>query len=541
MVLRLFRFSAFVLIISWAGLKAQELGPAAEKRLKKHVYYLASDRLEGRLPGTPGAEAAARYIARQFKKAGLKPAGDSLWYQYFELPVSSSEYKVSVTYNGKPWNDFKGFALPYTASGTANGRIYYMAQPDTVSRVSLAGMVLVVELKPVATAQAHKSHPDYLDMLRFAQRRGAVALIYVDNQAVQPGFSEFKLNDKFFRSDMPCVFAGPGLSKALADGGGELSVTVQRPKPVRSANVLGFLDHGAQTTVVIGAHYDHLGREHPGSRSQTPGEIHNGADDNASGTAGLLELARELKKPMFRNNNYLFIAFTGEESGLLGSSWFTRSPLFQKYTINYMLNMDMIGRLQSQLAVSGVGTSPVWGNNLNAIRTEGFTIKTSASGVGPSDHTSFYYKNIPVLHFFTGLHEDYHKPTDDADKLNYAGMRQVLNVMLELIRSLDSQGRLPFEKTKEQEESASPRFKVTLGIMPDYLYDGRGVKVEGVVKDKPAEKAGIRAGDVILSIGENLTPDMTAYMKALAIYQKGDTAAVKLLRNGQELVVQVEF
>lgn len=541
MILRSFSLSLFFLIVFRISLGAQELGLSAEKRLKKHVYYLASDRLEGRLPGTAGAEAAARYIARQFKKAGLKPAGDSLWYQYFELPVSPTEYKVSVTYNGKPWHDFKGFALPYTASGTASGQVYYMAQPDTVSRLSLTGMVLAVELKPVATAQAHKGHPDYLDMLRFAQRKGAVALVYVDNHAVQPGFGEFKLNDKFFRSDIPCVFAGAGLSKALADGGGELGLSVQRPTPVRSANVIGFLDHGAPTTVVIGAHYDHLGRQHPGSRSEAPGEIHNGADDNASGTAGLLELARELKKPMFRNNNYLFIAFTGEESGLLGSAWFTRSPLFQKYTFNYMLNMDMIGRLQSQLAVSGVGTSPVWGNNLNAIRTEGFAIKTSASGVGPSDHTSFYYKNIPVLHFFTGLHEDYHKPTDDADKLNYAGMRHVLNVMLELIRALDSQGRLPFEKTKEQDEGTTPRFKVTLGIMPDYLYDGKGVKVEGVVKDKPAEKAGIRAGDVILSIGENPTPDMTAYMKALAAYQKGETATVKLLRNGQEIVLQVEF
>lgn len=541
MICRYRAFSVFVLFISWLGLDAQKLGPAAEKRLKKHVYYLASDRLEGRLPGTPGAEAAARYIAREFKKSGLQPAGDSLWYQYFELPVNPTDYKVSVTYNGRTWHDFKGFALPYTASGTVSGRVFYMAQPDTVSRVSLNGMVLAVELKPVATANAHKAHPDYMDVLRFAIRQGAAALVYVDNQAVQPGFGEFKLNDKFFRAGIPCVFAGPGLSKALADGDGEVTLTVQRPRPVRSANVLGFLDHGAANTVVIGAHYDHLGRQHPGSRSETQGEIHNGADDNASGTAGLLELARELKKPMFRNNNYLFIAFTGEESGLLGSAWFTRSPLFQKYTINYMLNMDMIGRLQSQLAVSGVGTSPVWGNNLNAIRTDGFTIKTSASGVGPSDHTSFYYKNIPVLHFFTGLHDDYHKPTDDADKLNYAGMRQVLNVMLELIRALDSQGRLPFEKTRDQEEDTTPRFKVTLGIMPDYLFDGKGVKVEGVVKDKPAEKAGLRAGDVIVSIGDHLTPDMTAYMKALASYQKGDNAAVKILRNGQELILRVEF
>ncbi|MCX7650156.1 MAG: M28 family peptidase [Flavobacteriales bacterium] len=530
-----------ILILYAVEVRAQWLSKSAEKRLQRHVAFLASDKLEGREPGTDGIEKAARYIASEFKKAGLKPAGDSLWFQYFELPVNPSDYKVNVHLNGKVWADFKGFALPYSASGEFTGAVYYMAQPDTVARVSLGGMALAVELKPLATHQAHHRHPDYLDMVRWAERKGAKALIFVDNHGIQPGFSEFKTTDKFFRTSLLCLFAGPGLSKALSDGGGQLHLTVRRPNPVRSANVIGFWDNKAPTTVVIGAHYDHLGRNHPGSRSEVPGQIHNGADDNASGTAGLFALARVLRRPEFKGNNYLFIAFTAEESGLLGSAWFVRSPLFSKYTFNYMLNMDMIGRLHQQLAISGVGTSPVWGNNINTLRTEGFTVKTSASGVGPSDHTSFYYKNIPVLHFFTGLHEDYHKPSDDADKINYAGMRQVLNLILDLVATLNNQGRLPFEKTRDQEDTPTPRFKVTLGIMPDYLYDGKGIRVEGVVPGKPADKAGLRGGDIILAIGAHETPDMTTYMKALASFEKGDTTPVRVLRNGAEQVMEVEF
>lgn len=523
------------------GLVGQYLDPSAEKRLRRHVYYLASDRLQGRLPGTAGCEEASRYIAKHFKKAGLRPAGDSLWYQYFVLPPSPADWQISVSYNEKPYPDFKGYALPYSGEGTARGPVYYMAQPDTVQRMSLEGYVLVLELKPVATLAAHNGHPNFQDMVRFAQQRGAVALVFVDNNGLNPTYGEFKLGDKFFSARIPCVFAGPHLSKTLADGGGFLSLSVRKSPPVRSANVIGFLDNGAPYTVVIGAHYDHLGTGHPGSRSDNQGQIHNGADDNASGTAGLLELARALKESPYRRNNYLFIAFTAEESGLLGSAWFTRSDLYKKYTFNYMLNMDMIGRLNQNLAIQGVGTSPQWGNNINAIRTEDFTVKTSSSGVGPSDHTSFYLKDIPALHFFTGLHDDYHKPSDDPDKINYVGMRQVLNFIVELVGMLNDQGRLQFERTQEADNTPAPRFKVTLGIIPDYMFDGRGVRVEGVQKGKPAEKAGLRSGDIIQAIGDHPTPDMPAYMKALSHFNPGDKTTLKIERLGQELTLSVVF
>ncbi|MCS6982488.1 MAG: M20/M25/M40 family metallo-hydrolase [Flavobacteriales bacterium] len=523
------------------GLAAQMLGPSSEKRLRNHVYYLASDKLEGRLPGSVGCEQAAQYIAKHFRKAGLQPAGDSLWYQYFLLPPSPADWQVSLLYNDKPYPDFKGYALPYSGEGTAKGPVYYMAQPDTVQRMSLEGYVLVLELKPIATQAAHNGHPNFQDMVRFAQQRGAVALVYVDNNGLNPTYGEFKLEDKFFSARIPCVFAGPYLSKTLADGGGQLTLSVRKSPPVRSANVIGFIDNGAPYTVVIGAHYDHLGTGHPGSRSEHQDQIHNGADDNASGTAGLLELARALKKLPYRRNNYLFIAFTAEESGLLGSAWFTRSNLFNKYTFNYMLNLDMIGRLNQNLAIQGVGTSPQWGNNINAIRTEGFTVKTSASGVGPSDHTSFYLKDIPVLHFFTGLHDDYHKPSDDPEKINYTGMRQVLNFILELIQLLNDQGRLQFERTQEANNTPAPRFKVTLGIIPDYMFDGRGVRVEGVQKGKPAEKAGLRSGDIIQAIGDHPTPDMPAYMKALSYFNAGDETTLKVERLGQIIALSVVF
>ena len=313
-----------------------------EKKLRKHVYYLASDELEGRLPGTTGIEKAARYIAKHFEKAGLKPAGDSLWFQYFNLPVSGLHSEVQVSINGVPFKDFKGFALPFSSSAKVTGPVYYSAEPDTSSRIDLQGHVLVLEYKPIATHQVHNNHPNLIDMVRFSVKKKVSALIFVDNLGVNPSYGDFKTDDKSLEPLFPCIFAGPKLSKILAESVGHISLSVKNAPPIRTANVMGFLDNKAPYTVVIGAHYDHLGRSHPASRNGSlTNEIHNGADDNASGTAGLIMLAKHLQKSEFRGNNYLFIAFTAEESGLLGSNWFTKSSLMVKYSFNYMINMDM--------------------------------------------------------------------------------------------------------------------------------------------------------------------------------------------------------
>jgi hypothetical protein len=253
-------------------------------------------------------------------------------------------------------------------------------------------------------------------------------------------------------------------------------------KEITTRNVIAFLDNKAESTVIIGAHYDHLGYGDENSLWTGEKAIHNGADDNASGVAGLLELAKWLAlKPInTTGHNYLFIAFSGEEKGLWGSNYFTKHPTIDLSKAAYMINMDMIGRMNNEraLAINGVGTSPEWMKVIPNIKVDDLKIVTSESGTGPSDHTSFYNSNIPALHFFTGQHEDYHKPSDDAAKINYEGLASVVNFIKHLIVVLDSKGQLAFTKTKEEENAAASDFKVSLGVMPDYLYNERGLRVD---------------------------------------------------------------
>ncbi len=307
-------------------------------------------------------------------------------------------------------------------------------------------------------------------------------------------------------------------------------------------NVIAYLDNKAENTVVIGAHYDHLGMGGEGSLYREGEAIHNGADDNASGVAMMLHLADSLqKKRSPKNNNYLFIAFSGEEEGLLGSNYFVKNPTIDTKKVTYMLNMDMVGRLNSEntLAVYGVGTSPILKQAVNANAGE-LKIAENESGVGPSDHTSFYLADIPVLHFFTGQHEDYHKPSDDTEKVNFEGMKIVSNYIFSIIKDLDNQPKLPFKKTKNESE-AVPDFKVTLGVVPDYLFSGKGMRIDGVGEDKPAQKAGLQKGDIVVKMGDFEVTDMMSYMKSLSKFEKGQTAKVTIERGGELKEVEVTF
>lgn len=307
-------------------------------------------------------------------------------------------------------------------------------------------------------------------------------------------------------------------------------------------NVIGYIDNKAENTVVIGAHYDHLGMGGEGSLYREGEAIHNGADDNASGVAMMLHLADSLqKKGSPKNNNYLFIAFSGEEEGLLGSNYFVKNPTINTKKVTYMLNMDMVGRLNSEntLAVYGVGTSPILKQTVNA-NAGTLNIAENESGVGPSDHTSFYLADIPVLHFFTGQHEDYHKPSDDTEKVNFAGMEIVSNYIFSIIKDLDSQKKLPFKKTKNESEVV-PDFKVTLGVVPDYLFSGKGMRIDGISEDRPAQKAGLQKGDIVVKMGDYEVTDMMSYMKSLSKFEKGQTAKVTIDRGGELKEVEVTF
>lgn len=309
---------------------------------------------------------------------------------------------------------------------------------------------------------------------------------------------------------------------------------------ITGRNVIGYLDKKAEKTIVIGAHFDHLGMGGQGSLHRGDSAIHNGADDNASGTAALLALAKIFQSESLKSN-ILFIAFSGEENGLWGSNYFVKNSTLDLKLVNYMINMDMVGRLnpEKSLAIHGVGTSPSFPSILDPINTDSLKLVPSESGVGPSDHTSFYLQDLPVLHFFTGQHEDYHKPSDDSDKINYEGLVQVVRYISRLVVALDSEPKLAFTKTKDS--SDSPRFTVSMGVVPDYLYDGKGMRVDGVSEGKPAQAAGLLKGDVVIQLGDSTVLDMMGYMRALSVFKKGDSTQVVVQRAGQTIEAKIKF
>ncbi|UOY08902.1 M20/M25/M40 family metallo-hydrolase [Muricauda sp. SCSIO 64092] len=309
---------------------------------------------------------------------------------------------------------------------------------------------------------------------------------------------------------------------------------------ITGTNVMGFWDNKAEKTIVLGAHYDHLGMGGEGSLYRGEPEIHNGADDNASGVAAILKLAHHLKDSLTATN-IMVQFYSGEELGLLGSNYFCKNPTIDLEKVSYMINLDMVGRLREDktLSISGVGTSPIWKQTLNA-NNNGFKLVLNESGVGPSDHTSFYLQDIPALHFFTGQHEDYHRPTDDADKLNYDGMEQLVAYLTSVCMDLDKGSKLMFKTTKNESEEV-PRFKVGLGVIPDYLFDGKGMRIDGISEDKPAQKAGLQKGDVVIQLGDSTVTDMMSYMRALSSFEKGDATKVVIDRNGEKIEVEIQF
>lgn len=321
------------------------------------------------------------------------------------------------------------------------------------------------------------------------------------------------------------------------------------PHQATARNVVGFLDNQAKQTIVIGAHYDHLGRGYQ-SGSLTPDSeniIHNGADDNASGVAGLIELARHFSGNMVREKyNFLFIAFSGEELGLLGSKFFADHPTIPMESVAMMVNMDMVGRLDETkgLTIGGWGTSPEWGRLIPALaRKNNLKFAVDSSGIGPSDHTSFYLKEKPVLFFFTGVHSDYHKPTDDAEKINAIGERKILQLIVDLFNQLSENDTvITFtEAGNPHSQEMQSDFKVTLGVIPDYSFNGPGLRIDAVTKDRPAARAGMEAGDIVTKMGEFAIKDIYDYMKSLGQFEKGQSAEVEVVRKQDVKKLRVTF
>lgn len=315
---------------------------------------------------------------------------------------------------------------------------------------------------------------------------------------------------------------------------------------VNAGNVIGYLDNEAFKTIIIGAHYDHLGlnEHHNSTLMNSEGQIHNGADDNASGVSAVLELARMFSQNKTKENaNYVFALFSGEEDGLMGSKHFAETVKSKYPNVITMINLDMVGRLNHDkvLTVGGVGTSPVFGEIINKNKPAGINLAIDSSGVGPSDHTSFYLKDIPVLFLFTGTHSDYHKPSDDTELINFSGLKNLTTYVFNIANGLTGLEKIPFAKTKISQSKSVPKYKVTLGIMPSYADTKDGLHIDGVTENRPAAQAGIQSGDILKKIGKCDVTEVYSYMECLSKINSGDELPVTILREGKEMTVQVKF
>ena len=521
--------------------------------LQQHVQYLADDKLEGRRTGTQGEKLAAEYISAEFNKIGLQPKGSNGFFQAFDVKegkqVNPSTHLIIDGNNLLLNKEFFPFAYSANASVEALPSL-------ALQEPNMPWFYDVKELLDTVAANPHFDLNEALiDKAKEARKKGANAFL-VYNSSSQTDGLKFDGKDRSEVLSIPVVYITQQASKKyMNDVSAALDIKLKTDiseKKRTGSNVIGYLDNGAITTVILGAHFDHLGFGEDGNSREVEkkGLVHNGADDNASGAAALIELARLLKTSKLKNNNYLFIAFSGEELGLYGSKYFTEHPSVDLSKVNYMINLDMVGRLSDSthvVTVGGYGTSPSWGSlyNLkgkNKLFTGDIVFRYDSSGTGPSDHTSFYLKNIPVLFYFTGLHSDYHKPTDDYNKINYIGEMNLIRHIYSLIQVNDKQKeKLVFTKTRETQTTTSVRFNVTMGIMPDYTFGGAGVRVDGVTNNRPAQKAGIKAGDIITSLGDLKITSLEGYMEALAKFKKGDKAAVNYIRENKQFLTTVEF
>jgi peptidase M28-like protein/PDZ domain-containing protein len=544
----------FLVLINLA-VSAQKIKKADQpilSNLKSHIEYLASDKLEGRRAGTAGELLAMNYIADQFKLMGLQPKGTEGYFQPFEI------------YEGKQINPVTQFVINNTTLKVESDFFPLAFSPDgsieafPAIAIQESDMPWFIDLKE--TIEENKEDPHF-DLNRWIydqaielKKRGASALIFFNTSDTNDQL-KFDPYNKFEKVKIPVVYLKRAIAdKFLKDSTASVEIKLKisiGDKKRTGHNVIGFVNNNASATVILGAHYDHLGYGEDGHSMMPTADrqIHNGADDNASGTAALIELARLIKnadKKELKNHNYLFIAFSGEELGLLGSKYFADNPTINLADANYMVNMDMVGRLNDStkvLIVGGFGTSPEWGSliKLNEKKSP-FVIKIDSVGTGPSDHTSFYRKNIPVLFFFTGLHADYHKPSDDFDKINYVGELNIVKYIFALLEKEDEhKDKLVFTKTKEPATSTSASFNVRMGIMPDYSYPGSGVRVDGVSEGQPAQAAGLATGDIILQLGDYDTSSLENYMQALGKFKKGDKTVVKIKRGNETLEKEVQF
>lgn len=525
-------------------------------RLQRDIEFLASDEMEGREAGTAGERLAAEFIKGEMKQIGLDPVFGDSYFQHFTFSGSwewGDENLLRVGRrsfeHGEDFFTFPGSAsmvvkAPFVDVGFGLDGIQGLYDYSGIT--NLEGRIFVMEYHMPAGMEmpAGFSQTDLAaKKVGFAIDRGAVAVLFKNSRADLDD-PQANLRVSVETSSIPVVFIYDDLASSLSTRQGRevfLSTSIWRSE-YASINVGGYIDNQAPTTVVIGGHYDHLGYGGRSSRSPGVRVIHPGADDNASGIAGMLEAARYLSSSTHTGNNYLFLAFGAEEKGLIGSRYFTNSTAYDINRVNYMFNLDMIGRVtDGRLSLIGTGSSPKWDDLIDRHVPPGLTVRKSPGALGGSDHSSFYLKEVPVLFFFSGIHDDYHRPSDTPDKINYEGAYQVLTMMFGMLRELDQAGRVPFSRASVSDSQRRRSDSPTLGLMPDHGYDGRGLRVQAVVDNRPAHQAGLQDGDVIIRINNMEVLEIQSYMEVLGKLQRGQTIEVVVMRAEEEVTLEVQL
>ncbi len=666
---------ALVLFIATSAFGQQKLARETRpdvERLRSHVTYLASDKLEGRRTGTEGANLAARYIAEEFARYNLRPhanqahastaappssrymqefpfvAGVSLGVNNSMLftprPASTTnQVEVGISNNatneraasldlrlGEDWTPL-GFSssannarvpVTFIGYGIKAAELNY----DDYAGADVRGRIVMALAGTPDGDNPHGQFARYADVrwkAIAAREKGASALVLIsreenfrderlarlsyDNSAGESGLPVVVISRQAAAriltagglpalADLESMLRGRAQTPSLNTGANAAATTsavnetrrsifnalplqnvtlniatdvVRRSTP--GANIIGIIEGtDAQLkseAIIIGAHYDHLGRGGEGSLAPREGEIHHGADDNASGVAGLLELARIFSlKEMRPKRTLIFIAFGGEEEGLIGSNYYVNHPVVPLGQTIAMINMDMIGRMkENRLMIGGVGTATEWRDLISAANRNGtylekpaatseassrleasrmtyepFSLTLSEDGYGPSDHSSFYSKQVPVLFFFTGTHTDYHKPSDTADKIDYAREAQIVSMVADIVSAVDSGARRPtFAVARSEGGRRSMSFRVSLGVVPNYAESNDGMKIDGVRDDSAAAKAGLKAGDKITRMAGRDVRNVYDYTYALGEMKAGEEYEIEILRGGEILKLRI--
>ncbi|MBN2355704.1 M20/M25/M40 family metallo-hydrolase [candidate division KSB1 bacterium] len=565
------------------------------KELYDHIVFLSSDELKGRKPGSPEADIAADYIRDQFESYGLQLLGDNGFQTLEVLKAIDAGEKNLFQFNQHTGELFKDFTpINFSANGSVSASCVFVGygfdfNSDSLSwhdyeDVDVAGkwaMILRDAPESDGDRDFFRPYRSLRKKVLVAKDEGATGVLFVSGETFDNEDGLVSLRDNPSISDAGILVLH--IKRSMADlllRNSEITIAdletqlnenrqptsfmiketvtahVQLHKQMSPThNVVAMLSgKNAQLKnehVVLGAHYDHLGMGGPGSGSRRPDTlaVHNGADDNASGVAALLEIAQKLATATKElDRSIIFTAFTAEEMGTLGSRYFTDNPLVDLNNMTLMINMDMIGRLDDSTKafnISGTGTALGLEEMVkDAVKKYGLHPTLNPEGYGPSDHAPFYNSNIPVLSFMTSIHEDYHTPEDDFDKINAQGEKIIADFICEMTMEIANRPeRLAYQ---EAGPKAPPpmgrRFKVTLGIMPDFISSGtQGLRAEAVLPGRPAARAGMQKGDIIISMEGKPVKDIYEYMNRLADFRVGQRISVEVVRDGQKHILIVEL